>query len=279
MPIAVSRVDSNLQINLLVMLGFMCLLWLMVRFVSLAWKTKPDSYAQGTANTIIYICTRRLGPTPWSGRSLSLSRSRSKGGQTQEGPTTSRGVAPVQIYIDRHTHRATDDQLVETGREKPRSSSVTGADFPVIASLPSVARTDSKENSLRDYRESKVGFDFGHGPRHHVIRQSSLSGPPINAHTLPSQHTQQRQEPSTNAYTLPRQPVQRVENEQPSYREPHPYSRAPSLATNVPSRIYDIHTSFTPYQYEDDDDSLRTQSPTHSRQGSGSGSRGAGIGF
>lgn len=106
LPISISRVDSSMEVALSVMLAFMCLLWLM-----------------GTANTIIYVCTRRLGPTPWARRNRSISRTRStRSTATREaGPNfnpNNNGVQSVQIFVDRHTHRATDEQFMERTRHK-----------------------------------------------------------------------------------------------------------------------------------------------------------------
>lgn len=282
LPIAISRVDSNVKVSLSVMLGFMCLLWLM-----------------GTANTVIYVCTRRLGPTPWARRTASSSsRSRSKGVRTQEATIVNnvnnnpRAVAPVQIFVDQYTHHATDDQFIEIAREKSAGSS--GPDTPDLGTMPKPSEMERKEQVPRDYRDSKVEFEFGANPRH-IPRQGSLSNPSTN-YSLPRQlpqipqqqpaqqqqqqqqrQQQQQDDPTAYTYTLPRP----IHPQQVTYQEPHPYSRAQSPTLHQPT----LHqhrastASFTPYYYEDDDDSLRTNSRTHSRKGSAAAGKGIGIGL
>ncbi|CCA75167.1 hypothetical protein PIIN_09151 [Serendipita indica DSM 11827] len=151
LPIAISRVDSRVKVSLDVMLGFLCLLWLM-----------------GTANTIIYVCTRRLGPTPWARRNtMSFSRTRSKSGGVGGGRVerfdatgTSRSVAPVQILVNQYTHHATDEQLVNITREKATSSigsAYTGPDVPIVAMTKNASAFGGRERIPSD---SKVGFDL-----------------------------------------------------------------------------------------------------------------------
>ncbi|PVG04832.1 hypothetical protein CPB86DRAFT_18849 [Serendipita vermifera] len=164
MPIAIARVDSTLNVSLNVMLAFMCLLWLM-----------------GTANTIIYVCTRRLGPTPWHRRSASNSKSRTRskssrpeqsthrGTQHTRGPSNAVGITtingnhtgtlPIQIQIDKYTH-ATDDKFFDLAKERRESSnrsSFTGADVPA-APTAAFSAYDSKPAAAFD----STRFAFEH---------------------------------------------------------------------------------------------------------------------
>jgi hypothetical protein len=160
----------------------------------------------------------------------------------QEGTKVAHSVAPVQIYVDRFTQRAIDDQFINIthGKSVVRFPE---ADIPVISSMPSVARRDSRENVLRDYRDSDVGFDFSGNTRRHIHRQSSLLGPSTNAYSRPRQIQRQQQEEPTYAYTPPRQPIQQQGREHTIYQEPHPYLRAQSSIINT--RIsHEVHASF-----------------------------------
>jgi hypothetical protein len=182
MPIAISRVDGSLNVELSVMLGFMCLLWSM-----------------GTANTIIYVCTRRLGPNPWSRRQLSLSRSRSKNTRKKE-PSPATGA--VEIRVDQFTQRATDEQFIPVTREKGLRNSMTSGDVSLSDSTPPV---------------HKVGFEFG--------------GLPHTTHlVLQDQQPQRTSEQTT--FSQPTSP-QRLQ-----YEEPHPYSQAQSPQAHEPRTLH-----------------------------------------
>lgn len=206
MPITLSRVDSSLMVNLNVMLGFMCLLW-----------------AMGTANTIIYVCTRRLGPNPWSRRQLSISRSRSKTTRKAD-PSPPHGA--VQIRVDQFTQHDTDERIVPNLREKSVRTSLTGAEIsmldPVQAPSPGA---------------QKVGFEFGASPpsTHHILQQ-------------------QRQSTQTHATITAFSPVS---PQHPAFEEPHPYSRVQSPQS---LRAHDTRVQYPPYYVDNDDESFRTHS-------------------
>ena len=148
MPITITRVDVSLNVELSVMLAFMCLLWSM-----------------GTANTIIYLCTRRLGPNPWSRRHLSLSRSRSRTTRKEPGLATA-----VRIHVEQSTQHAIDEESVPVPREHGLASILTNGDISLSDSTPTTP-------------VHKVGFEFG-GLPHHVPRsrptsaQTAFSPPP-----------------------------------------------------------------------------------------------------
>lgn len=219
MPIAISRVDSSLKVSVSVMLGFMCLLWSM-----------------GAANTVIYIFTRRLGPTPWSRRNLSISRSRSMVSHHKKEPNS---TSPVEIFVDRYTQRETDEQFQERARKKGVRSSLTGAEISSLDTMPAPSSAQ------------KVGFDFDASPRHptqpvttHVVYPSSY--PPYT-------HTRS---PITSFSPASASPRSRLEAR---YEEPHPYSRARS-PTSPHSHTHDVQMHYHTYCMEDDDDSMRTNS-------------------
>jgi len=218
MPMAISRVDSGVDVSVSVLLGFMCLLWSM-----------------GTANTIIYVCTRRLGPTPWSRRKDSLSRSRSK---TTRKADASPPNAPVQIFVDRFTQHATDEQFIELAREKGARTSLTGAEISILDPMPAPSPP-----------ATKVGFDFG-------------ALPPSTHHVNPSHSSHNHTRSSITAFSPVHSP------QQPRFEEPHPYARSTSPTINTRYQSHEVRTQYPAYYFEDDDDSLRTQSRTHSRGGS-----------
>jgi hypothetical protein len=160
MPITVARVDTSLNVELSVMLAFMCLLWSM-----------------GTANTIIYICTRRLGPNPWS-RQLSLSRSRSKNLRKREPSPAAEGM---QIRVDRFTHHATNDQFILSTSEKGLRNSLT---------IGNISLSDSAQSPPAH----EVAFGFNGLPHttHHVFQhqqpqQTTAFSPPTSPQSQYSQ--------------------------------------------------------------------------------------------
>ncbi|KAG8828996.1 hypothetical protein FRC17_007229 [Serendipita sp. 399] len=291
LPIAISRVDSRVKVSLDVMLGFMCLLWLM-----------------GTANTIIYVCTRRLGPTPWS-RKMSISRTRSRsahtgaggnnafgGVKTVDGVATHISTAPVQIFVDRYTHRATDDQLLEIGREKGSASgsSITGADIPVVVAASPASDTTtepvwSPAGALERPRDSKVGFDFGSMPAHTPRRasygrstySSTMRSPSTGASTLvsplhpPPSTTIDDPQQLPQVYTIPLQPRS---SSPPPFSQPSIIPSSQYTTTTVTTanggNVLSSTTVMTPSDspYEEPHPYSRAQSPRHESHASSSSS-------
>ncbi|KAG8755723.1 hypothetical protein FRC14_003716 [Serendipita sp. 396] len=298
LPIAIARVDSRVKVSLNVMLGFMCLLWLM-----------------GTANTIIYVCTRRLGPTPWSRRTMSLSRTRSRSAahtnaagnngfgavKTVDGVTTHHAAAPVQIFVDRQTHRATDDQLLDIGREKGSLSgdSMTGADISAVISpstLDGGNETTWAGAGIERPRDSKVGFDFGvttHTPRRSSYGRGTYSSsvprsppPPSAVTTLsplqptsalspiqPTSALSPIQPPSTTIddpqrlsqiYSIPLQPRS---SSPPPFSQPSiiPASQYTTMVTSSSSNNITMTTT-TVTQFEEPHPYSRAQSPRIEQQ-------------
>ncbi|CAG8672035.1 10662_t:CDS:2 [Acaulospora colombiana] len=180
MPIAIARVDSSLTVSLNAMLAFMCLLWLMVSPLLLYAFPHAKTRLQGTANTVIYVCTRRLGPTPWHRRSASNSKSRTRSKSSRPEQSTNRGTGhtrgpsnavgittingnhtgtlPIQIQIDKYTH-ATDDKFFDLAKERRESSnrsSFTGADVPA-APATAFSGYDSKPAAAFD--STRIAFE------------------------------------------------------------------------------------------------------------------------